>query len=505
MEKKLHLTAITTQEELELYQQSKNVDPATILPPQYHNYLDIFSKKEADTLPLHQVYDHAIHFKEGAQLPVFTLYGISCDEALKLHQYLDENLSKRFIWASHSQAATPVLFIKKSEEGLHFCIDYKSLNAITVKNHYPLSLISEILNHLNHAKIFTKLNIISAFNRLWIKKKDETLTAFCTHFNLFEYLIIPFDLYNEPASFQEYINDTLWEYLNKFCTAYLNNILIYSNNEAEHKIHIKHIFQKLKKAGLQADIIKCAFHVTQILYLGLIIITEGVKMDPAKVSTIINWPTLINVKDVQSFLEFINFYRRFIYSYSKIATLLTYFIKKDVTFAWFSECQMIFNILKETFISDVILHHYNSNHKIVIEINVSDYVSEGILSQYNENEILHSVAYFLKKHNSTECNYKIYDKKFIIIVCVFEEWHLKLEGFISPVKVITDYKNIEYFMFIKQLSCHQACWSEFLFHFNYCITYHPDKAESKSNALIYWSDNLPREGDTSDSHHLYQH
>ena len=166
---------------------------------------------------------------------------------------------------------------------------------------------------------------------------------------------------------------------------------------------------------------------------------------------------------------------------------------------------MTFNILKETFISDVILCHYNSDHKIIIKTDASDYVSEGILSQYNEDEVLYSIVYFLKKHNSVKCNYKIYNKKFIIIIHAFKEWHLKLKGSTSPVEVITDHKNLKYFMSIKQLSCHQACWSEFLSCFNYCITYCPGKAEGKSDALTCQSGNLSREGDTSDSYHLYQH
>ena len=110
---------------------------------------------------------------------------------------------------------------------------------------------------------------------------------------------------------------------------------------------------------------------------------------------------------------------------------------------------MTFNILKETFISNVILHHYNSDHKIVIEINVSDYMSESILFQYNENGVLHSIVYFSKKYNSAECNYEIYNKKFIIIIYAFKEWYLKLKSFTFSVKVITDYKNLKYFIFIK--------------------------------------------------------
>ena len=140
--------------------------------------------------------------------------------------------------------------------------------------------------------------------------------------------------------------------------------------------------------------------------------------------------------------------------------------------------------MKKAFTSDVILHHYNSDYKIVIKINISDYVSESILFQYNEDEILHLITYFLKKHNSVKCNYEIYNKKLMIIIYVFKKWCLKLESFTSSIKVITDYKNLKYFIFIKQLSHYQACWSEFLFYFNYHITYCSDKAEGKSNALI---------------------
>ena len=179
---------------------------------------------------------------------------MSCDEALKLCHYLDENLSKEFIWVSHSDAAASVLFIKKPEGGLHFCVDYWGLNAITVKNWYLLPLISETLNCLSWARIFTKLDIIAAFNRLCIWEGNEALTAFCTYFGLFEYLVMPFDLCNGLASFQNYINDTLWEYLNVFCIMYLNDILIYSEIEAEHEIHIKLLMfkkaieQKMKNA-----------------------------------------------------------------------------------------------------------------------------------------------------------------------------------------------------------------------------------------------------------------
>ncbi len=452
MKKKFHLTAFTTQEDFEVYQQSKNINSVTILSFRYFKFLDVFFKKNVDILSLHQAHDHVIHLKEDAQFSVFTLYNMSCDKILELRRYLNENLSKDFIWVSHSQMIISVFFIKKLEEELCFCMNYQDLNAITVKNQYSLSLISEMLNHLSWAKIFIKLNIIFAFNRLQIKEEDETLIVFHTQFELFKYLVMLFNLYNEFVLFQKYINNTFCKHLNKFCTAYLNDILIYFNNELKHKIHVKLILWKLQEANLQTNIIKCKFHIIQVLYLELIIIIKEVKMNSSKINIIVNWFILINVKDIQSFLNFANFYKRFIYDYSRITISLTHLIRKDVLFVWFQKCQIAFNILKKIFTFKIILHHYNSDHKIMIEIDASNYVFKNILFQYNENEILHSVTYFSKKHNSIECNYKIYNKELMIIVCTFKKWWSKLEDFIYSVEMIMNHKNLEYFMSIKQLS-----------------------------------------------------
>ncbi len=262
MKKKFQLTAFTTQEDLKVYRQSKNVDSVTILSFKYFKFLDVFFKKNVDILFLHQAHDHVIHLKEDAQLSVFALYNISRDEILELRRYLNENLSKDFIRVSRFQMIASVLFVKKLEKELCFCMNYRDLNAITIKNQYSLSLISETLNRLSWAKIFIKLNIISAFNQLRIKEEDEALIVFRTQFELFKYLVMLFDLCNESVSFQKYINNTLHEHLNKFCTAYLNDILIYFDNELKHEIHVKLILQKLQEADLQMNIIKCKFHVT---------------------------------------------------------------------------------------------------------------------------------------------------------------------------------------------------------------------------------------------------
>ncbi len=288
MKKKFHLTAFMIQEDLEIYWQSKNVDSVTILSFKYFEFLNVFFKKNVDILSLHQAYDHVIHLKEDAQFSVFALYNISHDEILELRRYLNKNLSKDFIQVSCSQIIVSVLFIKKLEEELCFCMNCRDLNAITVKNRYSLSLISETLNRLSWAKIFIKLNIISAFNQLQIKEEDEVFIVFCTWFKLFKYLVMLFNLCNEFVSFQKYINNILCKHLNKFYTAHLNDILIYFDNELKHEIHVKLILRKLQEADLQINIIKCKFHITQILYLELIIIIKEIKMNSFKINIIVN-------------------------------------------------------------------------------------------------------------------------------------------------------------------------------------------------------------------------
>ncbi|KAH0358992.1 hypothetical protein KCU65_g10159, partial [Aureobasidium melanogenum] len=492
------------QTELEAYRKSKDVDPALILPLQYHEYLDVFSRKDAKTLPPHRTYDHAIDLLPGKEPPYGPLYSMSRDESEELLRELKSQLDSGFIRASRSPAASPVLFVKKPGGGLRFCVDYRGLNAITVKNRYPLPLITETLARLSRAKKYTKLDIISAFNRLRIKEGDEWKTAFRTRYGLFEYLVMPFGLCNGPASFQNFINDTLREHLDVFCTAYLDDILIYSEDEAKHERHVKLVLEKLREAGLQVDITKCEFNVEQVEYLGLMVTTEGTRMDPKKVQTILEWPELKNVKDVQSLLGFANFYRRFIYGFSAIVSPLTALTKKGVQFKMDEKALEAVETLKKAFTSNTILRHFDPDRETIVETDASDFVSGGILSQYDNEGILRPVAFFSKKHNPAECNYEIYDKELMAIVRAFETWRPELEGSASPVKVITDHKNLEYFTTTKGLSQRQARWSEFLSRFDFKIIYRPGKQGVKPDALTRRSGDLPQEGGDERLQHRQQ-
>ena len=360
------------------------VDAATKLPPHYHDFLPVFDPGNAKLLPPHRPDDHKIELMPGKNPPAMRAYPMSTEELRVLRQYLIDELRKGYIRTSTSPAAAPVLFAKKPGGGLRFCVDYRALNAITVKNRYPLPLIRETLAQLSSARYFTKLDVASAFNNIRIAEGHEWMTAFMTRYGLYETLVMPFGLTNAPATFQTYINKALHPWLDVFCTAYIDDILIYSNTLEEHREHVRTILQALQKAGLHLDIRKCEFEVNEVTYLGMIISDSGVKMDPTKIHAITSWQPPSNLKDIQGFLGFANFYRRFIRGFSRLVRPLVALTCKGAVFNWSSACEKAFQNLKAAFTSAPVLRHFDPSREVFVETDASDFVSSGILSQKDD-------------------------------------------------------------------------------------------------------------------------
>ena len=180
--------------------------------------------------------------------------------------------------------------------------------------------------------IFTKLNVVAAFHNLRMKLGKEYKTAFRSRLGLYEFLVMPFDLANAPSSFQTFINEVLKEFLDKFCTTYMDNILIFSRSRGKHRRYVKAVLQALSEAGLYLDIEKCEFNVTEIAYLRIIVITDNIRMNPKKIQAILDWENPLCTRDVQSFIGFANFYRRFIKDFSKIAAPMITLTRKDKPF-----------------------------------------------------------------------------------------------------------------------------------------------------------------------------
>ena len=213
-----------------------------------------------------------------------------------------------------------------------------------------------------------------------MSEDSEELTTFLTRFGAFKYLVMPFGLCNRPASWQHLINNTLFDFLHRFVQAYLDDIFIYSKTLKDHRSHVRQVLERLREVGIQADVDKCEFHVQKTKFLGLIISTEGIQMDPLKVSTILDWAQPTSLRHIRSFLGFCNFYRRFIRDFSKLAKPLTGLIKKDIPFNWSLVCQSAFDSLKKMVTKAPILTHYKQGVKTIMKTDSSDYVSSGVFS-----------------------------------------------------------------------------------------------------------------------------
>src|SRR5208282_6156413 len=314
----LHLDEITSLPEyLSAVHETAQDDPPPSIPQEYADLAEVFSKNKAHELPPHRgPLDHHIHLEEGSK-PVFgPIYNLSETELQVLKEYFDENLRKRFIRPSTSPFGAPVLFVKKPDGSLRLCVDYRALNRMTIKNRYPIPLTTEIMDRIRNAKEFTRVDVRDAFHRMRVAEGDEYKTAFRTRYGHFEYLVMPFGLCNAPATFQSYINDALREFLDEFCVAYLDDVLIYTDGtHEEHVQHVRQVLQRLLDHGLYAKLEKCEFHVRETKFLGFIISPDGIAMDPERIVIIVDWPVLNSQHDIRVFLGFANFYRCFVLAY----------------------------------------------------------------------------------------------------------------------------------------------------------------------------------------------
>jgi hypothetical protein len=446
------------------------------LPTEYEEYRDVFSEDAANTLPPRGRPEHAIEVTGDP--PHGPIYNLSEKELKVLREYLQEGLERGWIRESTSPAGSPILFVPKKDGELRLCVDYRGLNKLTVKNRYPLPLTSEILDRLSKATCFTKLDLRNAYHRVRIREGDEWKTAFRTRYGHFEYLVMPFGLANAPATFQAYINRALVGLVDVTCIVYLDDILIYSDDPTAHRRHVAEVLERLRKHGLYAKLSKCKFNAEEVDFLGFVLGPDGIAMEHSRVQTIQDWPEPCTFREVQVFLGFANFYRRFIASYSKIAAPLTSMLKGSVNgrksgpYDMTPDSRKAFRDLKKAFSTAPFLQHFDPEKPIRLETDASGFAIAGILSQQSKTDgHWHPVAFWSRKMIPAERNYETHDQELLAIVKSFRHWRHYLEGSRHPVVVMSDHANLRYFMTTKELSRRQARWAERLAAFDFEILY----------------------------------
>ena len=375
-------------------------------------------------------------------------------------------------------------FVNKKDGTLRPCIDYRGLNTITVKDKYPLPLIDSAFVPLRDASVFPKLDLRNAYHLVRVRPGDEWKTTFNTPLGHFEYQVMPFGLSNAPAVFQALVNDVLRDMLNRFVFVYIDDIFIYSQNPVEHEQHVRQVLQRLMENRLFVKAEKCVFHAPSVTFLGFIIGQGVLEMDPAKVAAVAEWSAPSSRKQLQRFLGFANFYRRFIRSYSNIAAPLTALTSTSLPFRWSSTAETAFNHLKHRFVSAPVLSHPDTNLQFVVEVDASDTGVGAILSQRSPSDgKLHPCAFFSRRLTPPERNYDVGNRELLAVKLALEEWCHWLEGTVQPFVVWTGHRNLEYIQSAKRLNSRQARWALFFGRFNFSLTYRPGSWNTKADAL----------------------
>ncbi|KAF8761059.1 hypothetical protein RHS01_00629 [Rhizoctonia solani] len=464
-------------------EEEANPDPVADLPSQYHEFAQVFGEEEFKVLPPHREYDIAIDLVPGAKLSPGPIYGMTDAESKALKQHIEEELATGKIRPSTSSAGAPVMFVKKADGSLRLVVDYRKLNDVTHKNVYPLPRQDDLMAKLRHAKMFTKLDLRWGYNNVRIKEGDEWKTAFRTKYGLFEYLVMPFGLTNAPAAFQHFMNDLFRDLIDVTVVIYLDNILIFSENPEDHPAHVREVLSQLMKNQLFCKLSKCHFHVTTVDYLGIVISPSGFSMDRKKVEAVTSWPQPRTVKQVQAFLGFVNYLRRFIPNFSSVARPLHNLTKKETPWSWGGPEEAAFQELKTLVTQSPVLIHSNPELPYYLETDASGVAMGAILSQRGPDNRLHPIAYMSKSFSGAEANYDTHDKELLAIIKALEEWRIFLEATDKPVQVFTDHHNLEYWMQARTFNRRHARWRVFLSDFNFEIHYRPGKQSGKPDAL----------------------
>jgi transposase InsO family protein len=346
-------------------------------------------------------------------------------------------------------------------------------------------LINEVFDRLRKARIFTKLDIRQGFHRIRMSPESEDLTTFRCRYGTYKYKVMPFGLTNGPATFQRLVNNLFMEELDQFMIAFVDDLLIYSDNELEHETHVKRVLEKLRSAGLQAALHKCEFHVRRTKFLGYIVSPDGIEVDQEKIEAITKWTIPTTVFGVRSFLGFCGFYRRFIKDYSKIVKPLNYLTRQDVPFKWTKECQTAFGSLKQKLSSAPILCHFQPGLSTRVETDASDGVIAAVLSQQQTDGLWHPCAFYSRTMNQAEFNYDIHDKELLAVVDALKEWRSELIGLQRKERfeILTDHQALQYFMTTKKLTGRQARWCETLHQYYFTLKHRSGKLNTLADAL----------------------
>ncbi|KAG8474271.1 hypothetical protein CXB51_033533 [Gossypium anomalum] len=438
-------------------------------------YPNVFPEELPGLPPVREV-EFGIELVLGTTPISIALYRMAPTELKELKAQLQELTDRGFARPSFSPWGVPVLFVKKKDETMRMCIDYRQLNKVTIKNKYPLPHINDLFVQLKRASVFSKIDLRSGYYQLRVRDLDITKTSFRTRYGHYEFLVIPFGLTNAPAVFMDLMNQIFRQYLDRFVVVFIDDILIYSRDETEHAEHLRLVLQILRDKQLYAKFSKCEFWLREVSFLGHVVSASGIRVDLNKISAILDWKPPRNVTEVWRFLGLAGYYRRFVKGFSMIATPMKKLLQKDVKFEWSEKCQKSFDQLKTYLTEAPVLVQLESGREFVIYSDASLLGLGCVLMQ--EGQVVAYASRQLKPH---EKNYPTHDLELAAIVFALKIWRHYLFG--ERCHVYSDHKSLKYLMTQRDLNLRQTRWLELLKDYELVIDYHPGKANVVADAL----------------------
>ncbi|KAF8748463.1 hypothetical protein RHS01_10834 [Rhizoctonia solani] len=433
-------------------------------PPEH---VVIAEEEEADQNPLEGVpskyHQYAKLTEEG---PLNSpLYSMTDAKSATLKDWLRDELKAGKIRPSKSSISSPVMFIPKKDGSRH-----------------------NLMAQLRGAKVFTKLDLRWGYNNVQVKEGDKWKTAFQTKYGLYKSLVMTFGLTNAPAAFQHFMNKLFKDLLDVCVIIYLDDILIYSKDDASHTHHVHKVLKQLMENQLFCKASKCTFHVTSVEYLGIIVSDKGFSLDKLKIQAVQEWPVPTKVKEVQSFLGFANFLCRFVANFSHLARPLHNLVKKETPWKWGTKEQEAFQGLKDSITNALVLCHADPSRPYFLETDASGAALGSILSQQQEDGRLHPLGFLSESFKGAKQNYDTHNKELLAIIRSFEYWQIFLEGTLHPITVFTNHQNLEYWKESRTFNRRHARWHLLLAGYNFQIVYRPGKQLGKPDALSRQSD-----------------
>ena len=386
------------------------------------------------------------------------------EEASRL---LKEMLDKKVIQPSSSPWASPIVLVPKKDGSVRFCIDYRKVNAITRRDAYPLPRIDDTLDTLAGAKWFSTLDMLSGYWQVELEEGDKEKTAFCTQEGLFEFNVLPFGLCNGPATFQRLMDLVLTGLQWSSCLVYLDDVVVVGRSFEEHLRNLQNVFERLRGAGLRLKPKKCAFLQEEVLYLGHLVSREGISTDPSKIDKVVNWPEPVSTKEVQQFLGFANYYRRFIQDFSQIAKPLHRLTERNCPFKWTAECQQSFDELKAKLTTAPVLAYPDYGKPFILDTDASDFGIGAVLSQKDDEGRERVVAFASRSLTKAERRYCVTRRELLAVVVFTQHFRPYLLG--REFILRTDHGSLTWLQSFRDPEGQLARWLEKLQQFNFSM------------------------------------